>query len=121
MKSCIFCEIREGREPGSIVYEDKMVTALMTINPANPGHTLIVPKRHVTSLSDVGAQLGAELFKISVRVAEAIKRSGVRCDGIDLFLSNGEPQKEILHLHMHVIPRFEGDGLEIDFGPDEAG
>lgn len=88
----------------------------MTINPANPGHTLVVPKRHVTNLADLGDRSGAHLFRVTVRVAVAVKKSAVRCDGIDLFLSNGEPNQEILHLHMHVIPRFHEDGLNIDLG-----
>ena len=90
--------------------------ALMTINPANPGHTLVVPKRHVTNLAELGDRLGAHLFHITVKVADAVKKSGVRCEEIDLFLSNDEPQQEIHHLYMHVIPRFQDDGLNIDLG-----
>jgi histidine triad (HIT) family protein len=116
MKNCVFCEISAGRAPASLVHEDPLVTALMTINPANPGHTLVVPKKHVTNLADLGERLGAHLFNVTVIVAEAVKKSGVRCKGVDLFLSNGEPHQEILHLHMHVVPRFQGDGLNIVLG-----
>ena len=116
MKDCVFCEISAGIAPASVVYEDEWVTAFMTINPANPGHTLVVPKRHVTSLGDLGDKLGAHLFSVTAGVVDAVKGSGVRCEGVDLFLSNGEPQQEILHLHMHIISRFQGDGLKIDLG-----
>lgn len=59
------------------------------------------------------------LFKITVRVADAIRESGLGCEGINLFLAGGEPQQEIRHLHMHVIPRFHGDNFRIpaDHGP----
>jgi histidine triad (HIT) family protein len=116
MKNCVFCGISAGRVPASVVHEDELVTALITINPANPGHTLVVPRKHVTNLADLGDRLGTHLFKVTVIVAEAVKKSGVRCEGIDLFLSSGEPQQKILHLHMHVVPRFQGDGLNIDLG-----
>ena len=116
MKKCVFCEITAGRAPASLVHDDELAMALMTINPANPGHTLVVPKEHVTNLADLGDRLGAHLFNLTVRVAEAVKKSGLRCEGIELFLSNEEPQQEILHLHMHVVPRFHEDGLKIDLG-----
>jgi len=60
--------------------------------------------------------MGMYVFKITMRVADAIRKSGLRCEGINLFLADGEPQQEILHLHMHVIPRFQGDKLRISAG-----
>src|SRR2546425_11150187 len=53
------------------------------------------------------------LFKTTMRVADALRNSGLRCEGINLFLADGEPRQEILHLHMHVIPRFRGDNFRI--------
>ena len=116
MKKCVFCEIAAGRASASLVHDDELAMALMTINPANPGHTLVVPKEHVTNLVDLGDRLGEHLFNLTVKIAEAIKKSGLRCEGIDLFLSDGEPQQEILHLHMHIVPRFHDDGLSVDLG-----
>lgn len=116
MKKCVFCDIAAGRAPASLVHDDELAMALMTINPANPGHTLVVPKEDVTNLADLGDGLAAHLFSVTVRVAEAVKKSGLRCEGIDLFLSNEEPRQEILHLHMHVVPRFQGDGLSVILG-----
>ena len=57
--------------------------------------------------------MGSYLFKITMRVADALRNSGLRCEGINLFLADGEPRQEILHLHMHVIPRFRGDNFRI--------
>jgi histidine triad (HIT) family protein len=87
-----------------VVYEDKKIMALMTIAPANPGHVLVIAKKHFRALASMDEKMGMYLFKITMRVADAIRKSGVRCEGINLFLSDGEPQQEILHLHMHVIP-----------------
>ncbi len=85
----------------------------MTIAPVNPGHALVIPKKHLTSLADIEEKAGMNLFKITARVAHAVRKSSVRCEGINLFLADGEPQQEILHLHMHVIPRFQGDSFRI--------
>ncbi len=113
MKKCIFCEIVSGRAPASVVSEDKKTMALMTIAPANPGHVLVIPKKHFPALASMEEKLGMYLFKITMQVADAVRKSGLRCDGINLFLADGEPQQEILHLHMHVIPRFHGDNFRI--------
>ncbi len=113
MKSCIFCKIVSGRAPASVVYEDKEIMALMTIRPANLGHVLVIPKKHFPALSHMKEKVGMHLFKITLRVADAVRKSGLRCEGINLFLAEEEPQQLILHLHMHVIPRFQGDNFRI--------
>src|SRR5436309_3089043 len=113
MKDCIFCEIVSGGAPASVLYEDGKNMALMTISPVNPGHVLVIPKKHLPSLAGIEEKAGMNLFKITLRVADAIRESGLRCEGINLFLADGEPQQEILHLHMHVIPRFQGDRFRI--------
>ena len=119
MKNCVFGEIVTGKAPASVVYEDEKIMALMTIAPANPGHALVITKKHFPALASMEEKIGMHLFKITMRVAHAIRKSGLRCEGINLFLSDGEPQQEILHLHMHVIPRFQGDNFRIpvDHGP----
>ena len=87
--------------------------ALMTIAPANPGHVLVITKKHFTALASMEEQVGMYLFEITTRVADAVRKSGLRCEGINLFLADGEPQQKIPHLHMHVIPRFHGDNFRI--------
>ena len=113
MKNCVFCKIVAGRAPASVVYEDKTIMALMTIAPENPGHVLVITKKHFPALASVEEKVGMYLFKITTRVADAVRKSGLRSEGINLFLADGEPQQEILHLHMHVIPRFHGDNFRI--------
>ncbi len=117
MENCVFCRIVKGVAPASIVYSNEKVMALMDIQPVNQGHVLIIPKTHATYLSDLDEEIGSHMFKIAMRVSQALRESGVKCEGIDLFLADGEVAgQEIFHVHMHVIPRFKGDGFGIKFG-----
>ena len=118
LDECVFCKIVKGIVPESVVYDDEKVLAFMDIQPVNPGHVLVIPKAHASGLSNLDEETGAHIFKVGMRVADAVKRSGVKCDGVNLLLSDGRAAfQEILHVHLHVIPRFEGDGLHIGFGP----
>ena len=113
-KDCVFCRIFEREAPGSWVYEDDRVAAILTIGPVNPGHAMVLPKAHVPLLADLPEEDGRHLFTITQRTAEAIRRSGLACEGINLFLADGEAAfQEIEHLHMHVVPRFVGDPFKL--------
>ena len=112
--ACIFCDIIAGRGPASFVYEDEVVVAFMTIGPVNPGHVLVVPRKHTAYMSEMDEHTGAYLFRVTMRVAGAIRRSGVRCEGINLFLADGEAAfQEVFHVHMHVFPRLKGDAFKL--------
>jgi histidine triad (HIT) family protein len=117
MDGCVFCNIVKRTVPESMVYSDEKVLAFMDIQPVNPGHVLVIPRVHASGLSDLDEEIGAHMFKVGIRVAAAVKRSGVKCEGINLWLSDGRAAfQEIFHVHLHVIPRFEGDNLRISFG-----
>jgi histidine triad (HIT) family protein len=117
MEACIFCRIAKEVAPAEIVYSDEKVMAFMDIQPVNPGHVLVIPKTHVASLSDLDEETGGQMFKVAMRVAKGIRKSGVQCEGINLLLSDGEVAfQEIFHVHLHVIPRFKNDGFGIRFG-----
>ncbi len=118
MSDCIFCQIIEGKAEVSTVYEDDTVISIMTIGPINPGHLMVIPRKHFASMRDMDEDAGTHLFKIVLRMEQAIRTSGVRCEGINLFLADGEAAfQDVFHLHMHIIPRFEGDPfkLQIDW------
>jgi histidine triad (HIT) family protein len=118
MPSCIFCSIAKGVAPASIVFSDKMVVAFLDTQPVNPGHTLIIPRAHVARLSDPDEETGGHLFKVAMKVASALRKSAVRCEGINLLLADGEAaSQDIFHVHLHVIPRAKGDGFGMKFGP----
>ena len=117
--SCVFCEIISGNLPSSKVYEDDACIAFMDIQPVNPGHVLIVPKNHATDLSDLPSSIGMHIFQIAQQVALKLPDSNLRCEGVNLFLAHGEAAgQEIFHVHLHVIPRYKGDGFGFKFGPN---
>jgi histidine triad (HIT) family protein len=115
----VFCEIVNGTAPASIVYADEQAMAFMDIQPVNEGHLLVVPRIHAASLAGLDASSGCHLFGLAMDLSEAVRRSGVRCEGINLFLADGEAAgQEIFHVHLHVIPRFHGDGFGMHFAPE---
>ena len=121
MNGCVFCAILAGSLPASVVMRDAGCTAFMDIQPINPGHVLVVPDDHAASLAELPEGTGARLFRTARKVAAALYGSGLRCEGINLLLADGEAAgQEVFHAHLHVIPRFEGDGLGLTFGPDYA-
>jgi diadenosine tetraphosphate (Ap4A) HIT family hydrolase len=114
---CVFCEILAGRAPASIVHRDDRSCALMDILPVNPGHVLVIPVSHAAFLAELVPEAGADLFRVGQRVAAAIRRSDPRCQGVNLLLADGEAAgQEIFHVHLHVIPRYRGDGSGFRFG-----
>jgi histidine triad (HIT) family protein len=116
--SCVFCDIVAGRVPASVVYRDARVCAFMDIRPVNPGHVLVIPLVHSAGLTTLEADTGTQMFRVGQRMAEAIRRSGVRCEGINFLLADGEAAgQEVFHVHLHVIPRYAGDGFGFVYGP----
>lgn len=117
--SCLFCDMVAGREEASIVYADDRVFALMDIRPVTPGHLMVVPKRHAASLAELDDADSDALLRVARRAAAALRASGLRCEGVNLFLADGEAAgQEVFHVHLHVLPRFEGDGFGLRFPPD---
>jgi diadenosine tetraphosphate (Ap4A) HIT family hydrolase len=116
MTSCIFCEIAAGRADSTKVLEDETCLALMDIHPINAGHVLVVPKAHATDLSDLPAENGGRMFQMAQVVANALMKSEVKCEGVNLMLAHGKAAgQEVFHVHLHVIPRYRGDNLKIRF------
>ncbi len=119
MPDCIFCQIVAGLAPASFVYRDERCAAFMDIQPVNPGHVLVVPLAHAANLAELDEDTGAHLARVLQRLAPIVRRSGVRCEGIDLFLADGEAAgQEVFHVHWHILPRYAGDGFGFRFGPD---
>jgi histidine triad (HIT) family protein len=118
LEPCVFCELVAGKLPISVVDETENVLALMDIQPVNPGHVLIIPKLHAPYLADLNSTLGGHIFAMGMRVAAALRTCGVRCEGVNLFLADGEAAgQEVFHVHLHVFPRFAGDGFGLKFSP----
>lgn len=114
--ACVFCKILAGTLPASMVFEDERIAAFMDIRPVNSGHVLIIPQRHAPYLAHLDPETGAHMFRTAMRIAAAIRRSKLQCEGINLFLADGEAaMQEVFHVHLHVIPRFAGDGFGLKF------
>jgi histidine triad (HIT) family protein len=118
LETRVFCELVAGKLPISVIDETADVLALMDIQPVNPGHVLIIPKRHAAYLADLDPTLAGHILAMGMRVAAALRTCGVRCEGVNLFLADGEAAgQEIFHAHLHVFPRFIGDGFGLKFSP----
>ena len=116
---CIFCKIIRREAPASIVLEEDATLAFLDIRPMTPGHTLVVPKSHASYLEDMKDGSVGPILETARKIAAALRRSGLKCEAVNLYLANGkEAGQEVFHVHMHVIPRFRGDGFGIRVRPD---
>jgi diadenosine tetraphosphate (Ap4A) HIT family hydrolase len=114
VSGCVFCAIADGELEASVIAQDETALAFMDLNPITPGHALVVPRSHATGLADLEPATGAHVFTLAMRVAAAVRGSGIRADGVNVFLSDGAAAgQDVFHVHLHVLPRFPGDGLEI--------
>lgn len=110
---CIFCKIVRGELPSTKVYEDDDVLAFLDINPVNPGHTLVIPKRHATDVFDAEDSDWIALTKAVRIIAHAIERS-LKPTGVNLTMNNRAGAGQVVfHAHIHIMPRFEHDGHKL--------
>lgn len=110
--SCLFCNIVAERAEASIVHRDELCTAFMDIHPINPGHLLVIPNVHATGLSDLPSTTCGRIFQVGQSLAGALRRSGIPCEGINFVVADGKVAGQtVLHVHLHVLPRFTGDGF----------
>lgn len=119
MTECIFCDILEGKSAASIVFKDEIVTAFMDIQPVNTGHVLVVPNHHAAYLSDLDEETGGHMFRVAQQIAAAIRQTDIKCEGVNLFLADGEAaMQDVFHVHLHIFPRYVGDGFGLKFSKD---
>ena len=117
--SCVFCEIVAGHVPASVVFQDERTITFLDHRPVTPGHMLVAPRRHAAFLADLDPEDGAQLFRVGMRGAAALRASSLRCEGVNFHLADGEVAgQEVFHVHLHVLPRFTGDGFGLRFPPD---
>lgn len=119
MTGCIFCQIAAGELPASFVYQDDRVSAFLDTQPVNPGHLLVVPHRHAETLGELSPDVVGHMMTVAQRLMLRLHDADVRCEGINLFLAEGAVAgQEVDHVHLHVIPRFTGDGFGLRFAAD---
>ena len=110
-ESCIFCKIVHKKAPSSIIYEDEAVMVFLDIRPLNMGHTLVIPKAHYVDIFDIPEKELSQMHKAAKLVSSAIKKA-TAADGISIIQQNGKAAgQDIFHIHVHVVPRFEGQKL----------
>jgi histidine triad (HIT) family protein len=110
---CTFCNLIHGAAEVSLCHEDSDAIAFMDIQPVNNGHVLVVPREHYESLLDVPEELGIHLFRVTMQLANAVRRvSG--CEDMNIVVNSGKAAgQDEPHYHVHIIPRREGDGFDI--------
>ncbi|VVC03377.1 HIT domain protein [Candidatus Bilamarchaeum dharawalense] len=112
MPECIFCMIIRGKRPCTKVYENDDMMAFMDNKPITNGHVLLIPKKHTELLTEMDDRLAGEMLIVAKKVGLAIKKSKLNCRGINYILADGaEAGQDIFHVHMHIIPRYRGDGF----------
>ncbi len=109
-EECLFCALVAGKIPSIKVFEDAQHIAFLDINPRNPGHTLVIPKRHYEVVMDMPEPEAGKLFEIVKRMSVNIK-NGTKADGISIMQNNYKVAGQVVpHVHFHVIPRFAAEG-----------
>ena len=119
MENCIFCKIIAGEIPSATVYEDDDVKAILDVNPAARGHVIVLPKKHASDVFSIPDEDLSKAICVAKKVAAALKEA-YKCDGVNILQNNGEAAGQtVFHLHIHVIPRFEGDTISVKWKQGE--
>lgn len=109
---CVFCRIIKGDLPAYKVYEDERILAFLDINPVSPGHVLVIPKAHVEDIESAGSEDIAAIALVIKEIGRRL-REKLACPAYNVSQNNGTAAgQEVPHLHFHLIPRYEGDGLK---------
>lgn len=112
---CIFCQIVAGASQCALLAEDEAALAFMDVHPANEGHCLVIPKAHYATVFDTPPDVFAAVGRMVVRVSIAV-RDALQPPGLSLIQANGEAANQTVpHLHVHVLPRWHGDGLPLNW------
>ena len=113
MVDCIFCKIVAGEIPSYNIYEDENVQAFLDINPVRPGHVLIISKKHFDDFLQTPDDELEKIFSLAKKIGKKMIDEGI-AEGINIQFNNGPAAGQVVnHVHLHLIPRKENDGLEL--------
>ena len=116
MQDCIFCKIVSGEFESSKIYEDDKILAFLDVQPITKGHTLIIPKKHTEFISETNEDILGHIFKVSKKINVALRKSGIKCEAVGYILADGKSaNQEVPHVHLHLVPRNEGDDFGLKF------
>ncbi len=115
--NCIFCKIAAGEIPSTTIYEDQDFRVILDIEPASKGHALILPKEHYANLYELSDELAAKALLVAKKVI-TVMTDVLGCDGYNVLQNNGEAAGQtVFHFHMHLIPRYQDDNVNIKWNP----
>lgn len=115
---CIFCKLANGEIPTNSIYEDDDFLVIMDNNPASRGHCIILPKTHAANLYELPDEYCEKIFTVAKKCGTVL-RDTLQCDGLNVLQNNGEVAGQtVFHLHVHLIPRYTGDQIEIKLPHD---
>ena len=110
---CIFCDLIRGAAEVSICYEDATAIAFLDIQPVNPGHVLVVPREHYETLQDIPGQVGLHLYQVATRLIPVVQAAAGASD-MNIVVNSGHAAgQNVMHYHIHLIPRRDGDGFDV--------
>ncbi|MFL6567421.1 MAG: HIT family protein [Burkholderiales bacterium] len=113
MSNCVFCRIVAKEIPATVVHEDEHTLAFMDIGQVNPGHVLVAVKKHAENIFALDEAQAAAVFRSAAKVARAIQ-GAFEPQGLSVYQANGAAAGQtVLHLHIHLVPRYEGDGMAL--------
>ena len=119
MNDCIFCKIAGGEIPSATLYEDEQFRVILDLGPASKGHALILPKKHFKNLYEIDDETLAAAMILAKRMADVLTKA-LACDGFNIVQNNGATAGQtVFHFHVHLIPRYENDGVGIGWKPGE--
>ena len=112
-EDCIFCKIVNQEIPSDIIYEDSNTLVFLDISPVNHGHTLVIPKNHYINILDINSETFSKVMETVRKISPVIKKA-VNADGLTIGINNEKGGGQfVFHLHIHIIPRFNNDGLKL--------
>lgn len=115
----IFAKILRGEIPSHKLYEDEHCVAILDIFPVNLGHLLVIPKVAAVTVPELDPEVAAHLMAVGARLSKVVRAAAPRCEGVNFWISDGASAgQEVPHVHLHVIPRFNGDGFGWKSGPN---
>ena len=119
MSDCIFCNIVSGKYGSATLYENDEFKVIIDSFPANEGHVLILVKQHVANIFELDPEVGGRLFTLAVKIAQSMKKT-LGLEYMNVMQNNGSVAGQTVdHFHMHLIPRYENDGIQIAYKPLE--
>ncbi|MBQ6696309.1 MAG: HIT family protein [Lachnospiraceae bacterium] len=117
---CIFCKLANGIIPTNSIYEDEDFNVILDMAPAAKGHALILPKEHADNLYELPEETAAKVLVLAKKLAKSMTEK-LNCDGFNVVQNNGTVAGQtVFHFHMHLIPRYENDGQNINWIPQEV-